>query len=125
RLEPLAIERPQDVARREDGDLVLRRAAAEQDDDARLLHFVLSSYETPSCANKKLHCSVTSAITLASGLPWPCPALLSTDSRTGRPLAVAACRRAAILRACIGSTRVSEAAVCRYTAGYFTPSRTF
>ena len=55
RLEPLPVDRREHVARRQQRDLVLRRTAAEQDDDARLLHFVLSSYETPSCANKKLH----------------------------------------------------------------------
>jgi len=39
-LEALAIEGIEDVARRQQGDLVLRRAAAEQDDDACLLHAV-------------------------------------------------------------------------------------
>ena len=51
-----------------------------------------------------------------------------TQSSTGRSAgspAVAACRRAAILRACSGWTRWSFSAAVSSTAGYFTPSFTF
>ncbi len=51
------------------------------------------------------------------GLPWPWPARVSSRSRTGRPDDVAACRRAAILRACSGSTRLSDSPVVSSTAG--------
>ena len=40
------------------------------------------------------------------------------------PDAVAACKRAVILRDCIGSTRGSFAPVRNSTAGYFVPSST-
>ena len=59
------------------------RAAAKQDDDTGLFHGVFSSYEIPSCENRKLHSSTSWAITLRSGLPAPWPALLSTSSRIG------------------------------------------
>ena len=41
------------VARRQDGDLVLGGAAAEQDDDTGLLHGVFTSLEIPSCAEQE------------------------------------------------------------------------
>src|SRR5438067_465073 len=66
---------------------------------------------TPSCQNRKLQTSVASSSCLLRGLPWPCPADVSTRNRIGADEAVEAWRRAAILRACIGSTRLSPSAV--------------
>src|SRR6185295_1139892 len=78
----------------------------------------------PSSAKRNVQTSVHSSTVLASGLPWPWPARASTRRSTGRPDVVAACRRAAILRACIGSTRLSDSPVVRSTAGYAMPSST-
>src|SRR5262249_33989692 len=122
RLEAIAVQRRHHVARGQQRNFVLRRFAPKQNDDPRLLHFEFLS--TPSCENRKLHSSVSCSITLPSGLPAPWPALVSTCSRMGRSLAVAACSRAVILRACMASTRVSDSAVCRNTAGYEAPSLT-
>ena len=56
-----------------------------------------------------------------SAPPWP--ACLSILRRTGPPVD-AACRAAANLRACIGSTRSSLSAERRRTDGYFVPAFT-
>ena len=75
----------QHVARRQQRDLVLRRAAAEQDDDARLLHFVhRPADQSRARENTNDHSSTSWAITLPSGLPAPWPAWLSSRSSTGR-----------------------------------------
>ena len=56
-------------------------------------------------------------------MPWP--ALELVRSRIGRPDAVAAWRRAVILRELAGSTRPSWSPVRKRTAGYFVPSTTW
>src|SRR2546422_5915266 len=81
-----------------------------------------SGVSRPSCHARNDQVSVASSICFASGLPMPCPALVSVRRRTGRPEEVWACSRAAILRACIGSTRLSLSAVVTRTAGEGGPS---
>src|SRR5262249_580708 len=63
----------------------------------------------PSSWKRKVSSSPTSSISLLVGFPAPWPALLSSRSRIGRSVAAdcASCKRAVILRACRGSTRVS------------------
>src|SRR5207245_1018499 len=77
---------------------------------------------TPSSRHKNAHKSVPSSIRFETGVPAPCPALLSTRNNTGR--FETPCIAAAIFRACIGSTLESESAVINNTAGYSTPAFT-
>src|SRR5207302_3865351 len=65
---------------------------------------------------RKDQTSASSGTCFVTGLPWPWPARSSTRSRT-RPPGLAACNRAAILRACMGSTRASASPVVRRTGG--------
>ena len=73
----------------------------------------------PSCQARKARTSARSSICLVAGLPWPWPAADSTRRRIGRssPQDVAACSRAAILRAWHGSTRLSSSPVVTSVAG--------
>ena len=59
------------------------------------------------------------------GRPAPWPARVSCRSRIGPAPIEANCNRAAILRACSGSTRLSDAAVVISIAGSAVPSLTF
>src|SRR5207244_11493792 len=72
---------------------------------------------TSSCQNRKLHTSVASCSCLLRGLPCPWPACVSMRRRIGASDAFADWSRAAILRACIGSTRLSPSAASRNVAG--------
>ena len=69
--------------------------------------------------------TVERAVSLLGFEAAPWNARDSIRNSTGNADAVAACNRAAILRACIGSTRVSLSAVASNTAGYAVPSCTW
>jgi acetyl-CoA synthetase len=80
----------------------------------------------PSSVSKNDSSSVSSSASFVTGLPAPWPAFVSTRRRigwSGSPCA--SCMRAAILRACIGSTRESLSAVVKSIDGYFVPFSTW
>src|SRR6185437_12159848 len=81
---------------------------------------------TLSSKSRNASSSVSSSATFVIGFPAPCPALVSTRRRIGLDASpCASCIRAAIFRACIGSTRESLSAVVKSIAGYFVPSTTW
>ena len=77
-----------------------------------------------SCQSRKAKKLVYSTICFSTEPSSEWPASVSYSSSTGRPEIVAACKRAVILRACSGATRVSPSPVMKSTAGYFLPSAT-
>ena len=75
-----------------------------------------ASRSRPTWAARKVRMSAwSSTVRLTERAPWP--AWRSRRSRTGRSEVVAAWRAAHILRACSGSTRVSESKTVNSTAG--------
>src|SRR6185503_14250571 len=80
--------------------------------------YAFSSAFFLTCSRTKASSAATWSATFAVGLPMPWPALVSTRRSTGLPEVVSARRVAAILRACIGSTRESLSAVQKSIAGY-------
>ena len=77
----------------------------------------------PSSFNRNASISVHNATFSSIDEPIPCPAVLLVRNSTGW-LVPLACRRAAILRDCMGSTRASLSPVVSRIAGYCTPSFT-
>src|SRR5436190_23572945 len=77
----------------------------------------------PNCANRNAYTSVCSSIFSDSAVPRPCPLVPLVRSNTSE-FGDAYCKRAVILRDCIGSTRGSFAPVRNSVAGSLVPSLT-
>src|SRR6185503_10364551 len=106
------------VVRSAHATVVVLRALLEKTKDVhRRSSIPLGS--RPSRQAKNEYWSARSSTCLSSGLPTPCPASRSTRSNTtaSGSFAVTLCMSAVILRACIGSTRLSPSAVVNSTAG--------
>ena len=76
------------------------------------------------CDERKLQRRILDVSVLLKGVPPECPPFVSYRIITGLSELVAACKRAVILRACSGGTRVSASPLVMSTAGYFVPGRT-
>src|SRR5262249_1751519 len=95
----------------------VRRLPLTRGVKSTIANSLLPLYGTPNCVNTKLQMSVCSSRVKPRGLPAPWPARVSWRSRIGAAEIDATCSRATILRACKGSTRLSDAAVVISMAG--------
>src|SRR5438876_10368519 len=109
-----------------DAALVVLRLVAEESEDVHFRSSIPGRFNgRPVRQARNAYWSARSSTCLSSGLPMPWPASRSTRrSTTASGSSLCACNKAAIFRACIGSTRLSPSPVVDGTGGYRTPART-